>query len=143
VSELCSLIWGDVVLAGRRMSLAVRSSRGARQRQVPLNQGAREALEALRPDHVDDKTAVFLGQRGPLTPRGVQELVARHARAAELKGISPQSLRHSFCKDLADAGVGLETIAALAGHETVESTRRYRRSTPVDLARVVQCLEER
>jgi site-specific recombinase XerD len=32
-----------------------------------------------------------------------------------VKDVTPHSLRHSFCKNLVNAGVSLEKIAALAG----------------------------
>jgi site-specific recombinase XerD len=31
----------------------------------------------------------------------------------------------SFCKNLLNAGVGLEQVATLAGHTSLETTRRY------------------
>ena len=39
-------------------------------------------------------------------------------------------LRHSFCSRLAQAGVPLPTIAALAGHESVATTMRYASHIP-------------
>jgi integrase/recombinase XerD len=46
-------------------------------------------------------------------------------------------LRHIFCKILADRGVRLEMIAALAGHESLETTRRYVEPGQEDLAAAV------
>jgi site-specific recombinase XerD len=46
-------------------------------------------------------------------------------QAAGLKDVTPHSLRHSFSKNLVNAGVSLEKIAALAGHESLETTRGY------------------
>jgi integrase/recombinase XerC len=47
-------------------------------------------------------------------------------------------LRHAFGKNLADAGVGLERIAALMGHENLETTRRYVTPSAGDLAAAVE-----
>jgi site-specific recombinase XerD len=47
-------------------------------------------------------------------------------------------LRHTWCKNLADAGVRLEVIAALAGHESLETTRRYVEPGQDDLAAAVE-----
>jgi integrase len=49
-------------------------------------------------------------------------------------------LRHTFCKNLADKGVRLEMIAALAGHESLETTRRYVEPGQEDLAAAVERL---
>jgi integrase/recombinase XerC len=41
-----------------------------------------------------------------------------------------------------DAGVGLEKVAALAGHESLETTRRYCEPSLKDLERVVELIGE-
>ena len=51
--------------------------------------------------------------------------------------------RHTFCKNLIDAGVGLEQVAALAGHESLETTRRYCTPSRLDLERAVGRIGER
>jgi integrase/recombinase XerC len=63
-------------------------------------------------------------------------------RAAGLKDATPRSLRHSFCKNLVNAGVNLEKIAALAGHESVETTRRYCEPSLQDLQQAVEVISE-
>ena len=75
---------------------------------------------------------------GPLTPRGFQILLAPYVRAAGLKEVTPHSLRHSFCKNLVNTGVSLEKIAALAGHESLETTRRYCELSLQDLQQNVE-----
>ena len=39
--------------------------------------------------------------------------------------LTPHVLRHSFAKNLIDAGVGLEKVAALLGHSNLNTTRIY------------------
>jgi len=51
--------------------------------------------------------------------------VAGLAERAGLKDVSPHTLRHSFAKNLVDAGVGLEKMAKLLGHGGLETTRLY------------------
>jgi integrase/recombinase XerC len=87
-------------------------------------------------------TPVFLGQRGRLTPRGFQLLLAHYVKAAKLQEVTPHSLRHSFCKNLANAGVSLEKIAALAGHESLETTRRYCEPSLGELEEAVELVSE-
>jgi site-specific recombinase XerD len=50
--------------------------------------------------------------------------------------------RHTFCKNLIDAGVGLEQVATLAGHESLETTRRYCTPSRLDLERAVERIGE-
>jgi site-specific recombinase XerD len=62
--------------------------------------------------------------------------------AAGLKDVTPHSLRHSFCKNLVNAGVSLEKVAALAGHESLETTRRYCEPSLQDLQQAVEMVSE-
>lgn len=143
VQELCALTWKDVALSGRKGLLTVRHGKGDKHRQVPLNHDARAALTALGyPQHAGKEAAVIQGQRGPMTPRGVQSLLAKYELLAGLDDLSPHVLRHTFCKNLIDAGVGLEQIAALAGHESLETTRRYCTPSRLDLERAVERIGE-
>lgn len=143
VQELCALTWRDVMLSERRGTLTVRSGKGGKRRQVPLNQSARSALLATGyRESIGRRAHIFAGQRGPLTPRGVQNLLSKYTAAAELEEVSPHTLRHTFCKNLVDAGAGLEKVAALAGHESLETTRRYCEPSLKDLERVVELIGE-
>jgi integrase/recombinase XerC len=126
VSEVCALEWRDVRISERKGELIVRNGKGEKQRRIPLNRDAREALCLIGyGEHAGQLLHVFCGQRGALTPRGLEILFARYAKQANLKGATPHSLRHSFCKNLVDAGVTLEKVAALAGHDSLDTTRRY------------------
>ena len=126
VRELCTLTWRDITLSARKGRLTVRHGKGGTYRQGPLNATARAAVHTLgSQQHVGTDAPLLLGQRGPLTPRGVQTLLAKYETQAHLDVLSPHVLRHSFCKNLLHAGVGLEQVATLAGHTSLETTRRY------------------
>jgi site-specific recombinase XerD len=144
VSELCALAWKDVSVSERHGLLTVRYGKGSKRRDIPLNRDARWAIRTLGyGEHAGTSALIFRGQRGPLTPRGVQLLLARYARTTGLEGVTPQALRHSFCKNLVNAGVGLEKIARLAGHDSLETTRRYCEPSLQDLEQVVELVSER
>jgi site-specific recombinase XerD len=143
VAELSALNWKDIRLSDRQGALTVRRGKGSKRRQIPLNKDARNALLSLGyGEHAGQPTPVFLGQRGPLTARGFEILLAPYVRAAGLKAVTPHSLRHSFCKNLVTAGVSLEKIAALAGHESLETTRRYCEPSLQDLQQAVELVSE-
>lgn len=141
VSELCALVWQDVHLSERRGLLTVRSGKGSKRRHIPLNRDTRQALRTLGyGEHAGTAVPMFCGQRGPLTPRGVQLLLARYARIAGLQRVTPHVLRHSFCKNLVNVGVSLEKIALLAGHDSLETTRRYCEPSLQDLEQAVELI---
>ena len=59
--------------------------------------------------HIDAKLRYnHLRDLGTHTRNGVQYLVAKYAYQARLDEITPHQLRHTFGKNLVDAGVSLE-----------------------------------
>jgi site-specific recombinase XerD len=143
VGELVALEWSDVYLSPRKGHLVVRDGKGGKHREVPLNKEARDALVALGyAVGAGRDEEIFRGQRGPLTTRAVQQLVRRYGDAAGLEDVTPHVLRHTFCKDLIDAGAHLQEVAALAGHENLNTTRRYVEPSRGDLQGAVDRLTE-
>ena len=55
----------------------------------------------------------------------MQLAVSRLADLAGLSGVTPHICRHTFAKSLLDNGVTLEKVAALLGHESLDTTRLY------------------
>jgi site-specific recombinase XerD len=49
-------------------------------------------------------------------------------------------LRHTFCTELAKAGVPVHVIKRLAGHESIETTLKYMHATERDLDSAVEAL---
>jgi site-specific recombinase XerD len=140
VSELASLKWAAVRITDRKGRVEI-VGKGRKHRTVPLNADAREAFIGLGYEKNEGlDTEVLRGQRGPLTPRGAQFIVERHAAAAKLPEVSCHVLRHTFCRRLAEANVRLEVIAALAGHESIQTTRQYVEPGQEDLRAAVDSL---
>ena len=132
VGELCALRLSDIHLSERKGFVVVRAGKGLKQRTVPLNPQARQALSAWlesRPEIATD--ALFIGQRDrPITSAAAQRAVARAAQIAGLPSVTPHVLRHSFAKALIDEGVTMEKVATLLGHSSLNTTRIY--TTPGD-----------
>ena len=63
----------------------------------------------------------------------------RRARLEETR--TPHILRHTFAKNLVDAEVSLDRVAALLGHENLNTTRIYTTPSVPDLTEVVERLE--
>lgn len=145
VAELCALTMADVVIGERSGKVIVRRGKGNKQREVPLNVEARRPLTAwfgYLEQTMQESDPLFRDRQGvPLRPRGVQDMLTQYGRRAGVE-VTPHTLRHSFAKGLADAGVRAEEIAALLGHSKLETTRRYTQPTGRDLAAAVERLED-
>src|SRR5215213_5770222 len=124
VSELSSLLLGDVETSERKGSLTVRSGKGSKFRVLPLNVDARQAIAAyLKVRPTVSANHLFIGQRGQgISSRAVELLVTKYARLAGLEDVTPHTLRHSFGKHALDAGSDLVSVAALLGHQRLETT---------------------
>jgi site-specific recombinase XerD len=128
----------DVEITQRKGSIELHG-KGKKDRTVPLNAEARAALQQLGyPGHPD--TPIVTGQRGPMGVKGIQKVVAAIAAAAKLDDCTCHTLRHTFCRRLAEGGARLEQIAALAGHESLDTTRRYVEPGKEELAAAVERL---
>ncbi len=146
--EALALHLDDVVLSERKGMVLVRQGKNARQRSVPLNRTARIALKEwldIRP-HVPGNNYLFIslevdesGPRAEMMPaRLVQRAVQRFGKAAGIENLTPHMLRHTFAKNLVDAGVSLEKVAALLGHSNLNTTRIYITPSQQDLALAVE-----
>ena len=143
VQELCDLKWKHIIITDRKGHLYINYGKGDKSRTVPLNQSARLAFKAIGYDiNIGSKNFVFIGQRGPLTPRGVQFMLKQLLARTHLAHISPHHLRHTFCKNLVDSGATLEKVAILAGHESLDTTKIYCRPSHADLSEAVERISE-
>jgi site-specific recombinase XerD len=142
VQELCDLKLEDIEMGERKGTLTVRSGKGQKYRQIPLNSEMRKALNdylEVRPRRGDEE--LFLGQRGLLSTEAVRRVILKYATRAGVDGVTPHVFRHSFGRGLVDAGVDLVTVAALLGHSKIETTMVYTQPRPEDLEKAVEKLE--
>jgi integrase/recombinase XerC len=148
LSELVDLDLEDVNLARRIVRVR---GKGGKERLVPFNKTAAEALRAMMADQGNAKfrmqnvevagrrrrQPLFLNLRGRrLTTRSVDRIVRRYVREAGLaQGLSPHGLRHSFATHLLRAGADLRAIQELLGHANLSTTQRY---THLDVGRLLE-----
>ena len=71
--------------------------------------------------------ALFLSDRGKrLSPRAVEDLVAKYAKLSGIaKHVTPHVLRHSTATALIRAGNGIEVVAEILAHSSLDTTRHY------------------
>lgn len=148
LSETAALRLVDVDIKPRSGSVTVRSGKGNKRRIVPLNADARKALSEwleISRSARNDEEALFVSQKGGgLSARAMAEVVATLGSKAGLEGLHPHILRHSCAKNLVDQGIGIEKVAMILGHESLETTRLYTMPSEGDLQAAVEstCWED-
>jgi integrase/recombinase XerC len=130
-SELVGVELGDIEEAN---GVILVRGKGKKQRYVPLEGAAAEALAAYRDarqkvlNATRKKTRrLFINQRGgPLTTRSVRRIVKRIATDRGLPPeIHPHTLRHAFGTHMLTEGADLRAIQELLGHERLSTTQKY------------------
>jgi integrase/recombinase XerC len=140
VSELCALNISDVIIMPRKGKIIVRQGKGERRREVPLNADARESLTSWLELRGEDGILLFSGKRGDgISISGVHRRLAELGRIAKVD-VHPHTLRHTFSKNLIDAGVSLEKVASLLGHSSLNTTKIYTTPGERDLEIAVEKL---
>ena len=141
VSEVCALNRCDLVLRPRSGTVTVRYGKGNKQRVVPLNVTIRRILTDYLASLPNHQQVLFTSRLSShFSVRGIQHLVKRYGYDSKIEHVSPHILRHSFCKNLIDTGVSLDRVALLAGHSSLEVTRRYTTPSEQDLQKAVERL---
>ncbi len=128
VSELVSL--PRSVLRGDPRVLTIKG-KGGRERLVPLNPAAREALERYLAvsGRFDNSPWLFASKsaEGHVTRQGfaLDLKDVAHDAGLDPERVSPHVLRHAFASHLLDRGADLRAVQQLLGHADISTTEIY------------------
>lgn len=141
--EAFSLEWRDVALDMETVTVRGEVAKSGQSRTIPLNGQALAALRAWKAQPSadgDPSPYVFPGATGGRLDN-VNKAWRAVCKAAGLEGLGLHSLRHTFCSQLAAAGIPVTDIQALAGHASITTTSIYMRSSEPARRRAIEALD--
>lgn len=126
VSELCGITLDDLDL-DRETALVI--GKGSKRRSVYFGARTARALDRYMRERRTHKhaycPALFLSQRGPLSPDGARDLLRRIGAAAGVNDLHPHRFRHTFAHDFLLAGGQGPDLKRLAGWSSDVMLERY------------------
>ncbi|BEI40637.1 hypothetical protein PHIN9_05680 [Polynucleobacter sp. HIN9] len=132
IGEVAALRIADVLASDgtvrKEVTLSAMQTKGNRSRTVLLNQRMQAELAAyLQTVRVrDQKQPLFATQRSAgFTANSLTQVVNGIYKKAGLDGCSSHSGRRGFLTNLAEKGVSVRVMMALAGHQNMSTTQRY------------------
>ena len=132
--ELWNLVWGDVDLQRKVLTVQGEGAKSGQTRHVPLN---------------DRAVAVLKTHRGDVRPLKHVPVFGRHEFKKAFAGLLDDAkierfrfhdTRHHFASKLVMAGVPLNTVRELLGHSDIKMTQRYAHLAPDNLRAAVDLL---
>lgn len=135
VSELVGLRTCDFSgLQTKDGSSVLFHGKGRKDRRTPLwTSTAKLVRQYIQQESLSNGDFLFRNRNGsPLTRSGVAQrigllasLASRNAESLASKKVTPHTFRHTCAMNMIQAGVGIETVAMVLGHESIETTHKY------------------
>ena len=102
--------------------------KGRKERTIPIGKIAVRALK----DYIATKRLpraqdlhLFLHHEQPLTRQFLWTIINHYAAIANLKNVTPHTLRHTFATHLLEHGADIKHVQALLGHANIATTAIY------------------
>lgn len=131
IGEALGLTVHAIDLTEKKVRL-MEGEKNEKGRIVYLSHDALFALKRWLGTRKKEEPYLFYGQRhGRLCYSAARSCFVKYLNKARLdqKGYTVHCLRHTFASELLNAGMRLEVLQQLLGHEDIEVTRRYARLT--------------
>ncbi len=129
IGELLEVKLEDIVLHDQKILIYI-GSKNYEGREVYYSADAEQALKHWLRIRDKTKRYLFYGRSDkPLSYVAAWGAMRKTLERAGLidKGYSPHSLRHTFATDMINAGMRVEVLQQILGHQDIEMTLRYAR----------------
>lgn len=136
IGELLEVKVSDINLAERKILIYV-GEKNFQGRAVYYNEDAAQALQHWLKERDTHSDYLFPGRSGSgtisyVTAWGVMKRALDRVGLSD-RGYSLHNLRHTFATDMLNAGMRLEVLQQILGHQEIDMTMRYAKMT--DLTR--------
>ncbi|GEM_PF-1395195 len=122
VQEICNVKITDVDFQRNIINV---NGKGDKHRIVPLTENTKDVIVRWLEERKQDSEFLLVSSKtNHITTRAIQHIFKKYSIQLGIE-ITPHSLRHTYCKQLAQHGVDIQSIAELAGHSSIETTRVY------------------
>lgn len=139
-NELFSLKVSDVDF--HRDVLYIKHTKTDEDREVPLNDTARELLRELIPTYRKGGEFLFTNPKTCTKYTTIKTAWRSACRDANISDLRFHDLRHTFGTRAADAGVPLPAIRDVMGHKSIQITERYAHATDEGKRRAVEAIHK-
>ena len=118
--------------------------KGRKERVVLLSADAYAVLVEWLTERGESQSAqIFLNERGlPLSTNGIEWLLHRYGSQAGID-LTPHQLRHTFARQLTEAGMPITSLGKLMGHSQISTTQIYTAGANLELAQAYQTAMQR
>ncbi|MFC7440342.1 tyrosine-type recombinase/integrase [Laceyella putida] len=123
VSEIVQLDWDQIFWEDGLIQI---KNEHQLTRTVPMNELLTQSLTEWIPYVKKQEGPVILSQLNErMTRQGIHYLIKKFFQDIGLDQYSAHTLRHTFCRRLIEANLDLKEVSKLAGHASIETTKRY------------------
>ena len=158
VGEVAALTVSDVLAMDgtvkEEIALSAQQTKGNRARTVLVPKKLRDELTCylqqrygianlLAVTQTDTQRALFPTQKNPkrgFTANTLCQLFHKIYKDSQMYGATSHSGRRTFITKLADKGVGVRVLMALAGHKSIATTQRYIELNPTIMKAAVELI---
>ena len=145
--EILSLTWDNVSL--EREQIIVTDTKSGKERSIPIRKKLLSILKAWHRFHnKPTKGLVFPSKKAfyensKMSGNNISKVFKHYVTAAKLgDNINFHGLRHSCITELLRLGFDINEVAKIAGHSSLEVTKKYEHLTRTDLGNKMKKLEK-
>jgi site-specific recombinase XerD len=141
-AECARLDTDDVSITARTGTVRL-LGKGDEPRCVPVPAPARDRVSVWLDDRArklkgtPEAGRLWWGQRGPLGVEGITKIVLAAGTDANISGLRPHVLRHTYATRLREGGADPAQIQYLLGHASLDTAARYFRASATEVAELV------